>query len=362
MESLLDCSLRALARYLACSAPESDLREALAIVQRLELVQQLWATWQDLLQAAIAYPGATATIARPPPPPLAQQRAVLEAFAAACWRPQLLRLAYSPGPLPQGLASLPLVGQRLLHLELSAPSLWQLDAVVSACPQLCCLSLRGCTHLGDASLAALARCTSLRALDLSGLVALTDGAAFHVAHLPQLSALSLAGTAITDRALQLLTYGHKVRAWARAAGSAELPPEVAAWPAAPLEHLQVGAGLGCGLLWVAAAVFGLAWFHRQKRCAYGLHSVIVAACGKGCMLPGITCPALPSLSASPVGGRLRRDCRWSGPLGAAAPPAISRHAQHRHCASGAGAGAAPLCAAVCAGCGEAPGQAAVPAT
>ena len=239
MKSLLELAQQALAHFLARSAPESELRDLLAVAQRLEQVRELWRAWQDLLQAAVAPPGATA---RPLPPPLARQHAVLEAFAAACWRPQLLQLAYRPSPLPAGLASLPLVGQRLLHLELSAPGLWQLDALVAGCPHLSCLSLRGCTQLGDASLAPLTRCTTLRALDLSSLGALTDGAAFHVAHLPQLSALSLAGTGISDRALELLTYGHKVRAWARAAGGAELPPEAAAWPAPPLEHLQVGAG------------------------------------------------------------------------------------------------------------------------
>lgn len=239
MESLLELARRALARYL-CSAPESELRELVAVSHRLDQARALWEEWQDLLEAASAPPAA----ATRPPPPLARQHAVLEAFAAACWRPQLLRLAYSSGPLPRGSASLPLVGQRLLHLELSAPGLWQLDALASACPRLCCLSLRGCTQLADASLAAVTRCTSLQALDLGGLAALTDGAAFHVAHLPQLSALSLAGTAVSDRAVELLTYGHKVRAWARAAGGAELPPDAAAWPAPPLEHLQVGAGWG----------------------------------------------------------------------------------------------------------------------
>lgn len=248
MKSLLELAQQALAHFLAHAAPERELRELLAVAQRLEQAHALWQAWQDLLQAAAAPPGATA---RSPPPPLARQHAVLEAFAAACWRPQLLLLAYTAGPLPQGLASLPLVGQRLRHLELCAPGLWQLDALVAGCPQLSCLSLRGCTQLADASLAALSRCATLRALDLSSLAALTDGAAFHVAHLPQLSALSLAGTGISDRALELLTYGHKVRAWARAAVGAELPQEAAAWPAPPLEHLQVGAGLDCEREWVA---------------------------------------------------------------------------------------------------------------
>ena len=165
---------------------------------------------------------------------------MLAAFGAAFWRPQLLRLVYACGsPTPTGLASLPLVARRLLHLELSAPALHHLEGIAAACPQLCCLSLCGCCQLGDAGLAGLASATSLRALDLGGLAALTDAAVFQIAKLPQLAALNLSGTGIGDASLELLTYGHKVRGWQAAAGAAQLPPEAAAWPPLPLEHLQL---------------------------------------------------------------------------------------------------------------------------
>ena len=164
---------------------------------------------------------------------------VLAAFGAAAWRPLLLRLVYAGGSIPTGLASLPLVAGRLLHLELSAPALQHLEGIAAACPQLRCLSLRGCCQLGDASLAGLAGCTSLRALDLGGLAVLTDAAVFHIAKLPQLAALNLSGTGVGDATLQLLIFGHKVRGWQAAAGAAQLPPEAAAWPPLPLEHLQL---------------------------------------------------------------------------------------------------------------------------
>jgi len=139
---------------------------------------------------------------------------VLCSFAAAFLRPQLLRLAYQPSLIashpPPGLPSLRLVGSRLLHLELSAPSLLApLDALVGACPQLRCLSLRGCTALNDASMAPITQLTSLQALDLAGLPALTDATIFHVAKLPLLTALNLTGTGVTGRCLDMLTYGHR---------------------------------------------------------------------------------------------------------------------------------------------------------
>lgn len=164
---------------------------------------------------------------------------MIQAFAAAFWRPQLLRLAYPTLSIPRGLASLQLVAERLLHLELCAPGLWHLDSVTAACPQLRCLSLRGCTRLHDSALEALVRCSSLQGLDLGGLSSLSDGTVYHIAKLPHLAACNLSGTAITDRALELLTYGHKVRAWQSAAGAVGLPAEAACWPPLPLEHLQL---------------------------------------------------------------------------------------------------------------------------
>ena len=343
MDSLLSIALRALARYLAY-APSELLPSLLAAVHRLEQAPALWAAWQDVLARAISPPpGLAPDGARPlPPPPLpARQQAVLEAFGAACWRPQLLRLAYGPGPIPPGLASLPLVAQRLLHLELSAPGLTGLDALAAACPQLRCLSLRGCTHLGDASLSALGRCSSLRALDLSGLAALTDGAAFHVAHLPQLSALSLAGTAVSDRALQMLTYGHSVRAWAKAAGGAQLPPEAAAWPAPPLEHLQVrGLGLPGWTCLGRALLSALNDRAASERVRFAGLFVAPLPHGRA---------AASSLPAA--GGHEGGRCRCCA-AGAPAAPALSGHEGHGHRAGGAGAAAAPLRAALCAGSSE----------
>jgi hypothetical protein len=163
---------------------------------------------------------------------------VLADFAAAFWRPRLLRLAL-PGCSPPGLASLPLVAANLLHLELAAPQLLGLEAVAQACPHLRCLSLRGCAGLADVSFADLTCLAELASLDLGGLAALSDGACYHISRLPSLAALNLSGTAMTDAGLQLLCYGHKVRAWQRAQRIAELPPEAAAWPAPPLEHLQL---------------------------------------------------------------------------------------------------------------------------
>lgn len=132
-------------------------------------------------------------------------------FAAAFFRPLVLRLAYSqaaPSP-PPGLASLHMIAARLQHLELCAPSLLTLEPLAAGAPQLRCLSLRGCSLLRDAAFSALLRLTSLRAVDLGGLAALADAAVFHVAKLPCLAALNLSGTAVGDRSLDFLTYGHK---------------------------------------------------------------------------------------------------------------------------------------------------------
>lgn len=136
---------------------------------------------------------------------------VLLKFAAAFFRPLLLRVAYppaAPSP-PPGLASLPLVAARLQHLELCAPSLLSLEPLAAGAPQLRCLSLRGCVLLRDASLGALLRLATLRAVDLGGLAALSDAAVFHIAKLPKLAALNLSGTAVGDRSLEFLLYGHR---------------------------------------------------------------------------------------------------------------------------------------------------------
>lgn len=243
MASLLQLSSQALGEALGLGPGQVP---DLAALPDAELAMDVWRHWRQVVMASAAarpYDAgsvADAAAARRPP---SLQRAVevLRAFAAAFWRPQLLRLAYSAtAAVPPGLASLPLVSQQLLHLELAAPSLWSLDALQTACPQLRCLSLRGCARLGDAALAALPQCCpALRALDLGGLAQLSDGTAYHVARLPQLAALNLSGTAVTDQALELLTYGHAARAWQQAAGAAQLPPEAACWPAPPLEHLQL---------------------------------------------------------------------------------------------------------------------------
>lgn len=245
--SLLELAIGALGSLLACGPPDRLLSGLAEVPEAEQHVLAIWEAYQRSLRNVLV----TARALQPssPPPPgraAALQHAVLQAFATF-WRPQLLRLSYGVGPMPPGFASLSLVAGQLRHLELAAPGLRSLDAVAAACPQLRCLSLRGCAQLADASLAALARCTALAALDLGGLAALTDGAAFHVSRLPSLAALNLGGTAVTDRALELLCYGHKVRAWQRAAGAAALPPEAAAWPAPPLVHLQLaGTAVGAG--------------------------------------------------------------------------------------------------------------------
>lgn len=243
LSTLLQLAESALARMLVWGHG-SELPD-LAAMPELEHAMAVYRQWQKCLAQAALPPPPPSPLLPGPPPQLARQHAVLQAFAAAFWRPQLLRLAYAAGAVPQGLVSLHLVAARLEHVELSAPGLLQLEGIAAACPCLRCLSLRGCTQLGDASLAALGRCTTLTALDLGGLAALSDGAAFHVAKLPSLAAVSLSGTAVTDRALELLAYGHRVRAWQRAAAAPQLPPEAAPWPAPPLEHLQL-AGTAVG--------------------------------------------------------------------------------------------------------------------
>lgn len=184
-------------------------------------------------------------------------------FAFAFWRPRLLRIAYSPpAPLP-GLASMHLVAARLQHLELSAPALLSLEPFAAALPQLCCLSLRGCSLLRDGTLSSLCRLTTLRALDLGGLAALSDAAVFHVARLPQLAALNLSGTAAGDASLQFLTYGHRCAPFCMGygAGMRILAVRVAC---VGQEGCQGGVAperakgdLGCGLAGEAAGWAGL---------------------------------------------------------------------------------------------------------
>ncbi len=140
--------------------------------------------------------------------------------------------------MPTSLGHLPSVGRRLQHLDLASADVALSLAPLAACPQLRCLSLRGCPGLADSSLTALTVCASLAALDLGGLAQLTDAAASHVARLPSLAHLNCSGTAFTDGALEALTYGHRLRAWARAEQQA-LPEELAtAWPPLPLRVLR----------------------------------------------------------------------------------------------------------------------------
>ena len=261
MYTLLQLAIHQLGQLLCWGSAPIDVEA----IPEPELALEVWRAWQGSLAAANAGAGRgrplpslphqqqvwVSPVSRlmsmsHPDSPLSHPECVarspsqvLAAFAAAYWRPQVLRVAF-PAAIPPGLASLSLVAQQLLHLELAAPALRQLDTVAAACPRLRCLSLRGCTGLGDASMATLGlHLTALRALDLGGLPALTDAACFHIAKLPSLAALNLSGTAVGDSGLQLLTYGHRVRAWQRAEGVASLPPEAAAWPALPLEHLQL---------------------------------------------------------------------------------------------------------------------------
>jgi hypothetical protein len=249
MSSLLQLAVQAMGCALFWNSAET------AQLQRIPdagLVLGVWDAWQACLKAAASSSrplgGGSATTT--PQNMLAQQHHVLAAFAVAFWQPQLLRLAY-PAAIPAGLSSLELVSRRLQHLEIAAPVVQGLDMVAAACPQLLCLSLRGCSSLGDASLAVLSRLAHLRALDLDGLVSLSDGACYHIAKVPSLAALNLSRTSVTDKGIELLTYGHKVRAWQRAAGGASLPPEVAVgWPPLPLEHLQL-AGTKLGVEGVA---------------------------------------------------------------------------------------------------------------
>ncbi|KAL4855581.1 hypothetical protein ACK3TF_003911 [Chlorella vulgaris] len=263
MSSLLQLAVQAMGCALFWNSAET------AQLQRIPdagLVLGVWDAWQDCLKAAARsrrplgggsalepcreVAGSEEVRLATPPEMLAQQHHVLAAFAVAFWQPQLLRLAY-PAAIPAGFSSLELVSRRLQHLEITAPVVQRLDMVAAACPQLLCLGLRGCSSLGDASLAALSRLAHLRALDLDGLVSLSDGACYHIAKVPSLAALNLSHTSVTDKGIELLTYGHKVRAWQRAAGGASLPPEVAVgWPPLPLEHLQL-AGTKVGVEGVA---------------------------------------------------------------------------------------------------------------
>ncbi|KAL4420641.1 hypothetical protein ABPG75_010297 [Micractinium tetrahymenae] len=229
VESLLSLAVRELGHLLCWSG---GLQVDLALIPEEELAQGVWDSWQHCLRTAAAAGRA---------PPAAAQHQVLLKFAAGFFHPQMLRLAYpptAPSP-PPGVASLQLIAARLQHLELSSPSLLSLEPLAAAAPQLRCLSLRGCTLLRDAALEVLLRLTTLQALDLGGLAALSDAAVFHVAKLPQLAALNLSGTAVGDRSLEFVTYGRKVGAWQSAAGVAALPPEAAAWPPLPLDHLQL---------------------------------------------------------------------------------------------------------------------------
>ena len=266
--TLLQLCVRALGAEL-CYGSTHVAAARLGDIPEAELALQVFVAWQEQLAAA----GSGGIGRQMPPPLLARQLEVLRGFAAAFWRPVLLRLAYdaAPTPLPPGLAHLPLVGRSLLHLELCAPGLQRLHEVASACPNLLCLSLRGCTRLGDAALvAALGALPSLRALDCGGLPGVGDTTCWAAAHcLPQLQALNLGGCpGVGDASLDLLTYGHRVRGWWRAAQQqqqqqaidpgdggasvAPLPlPSVAAdWPAAPLAHLQL-AGTRVGAAGVA---------------------------------------------------------------------------------------------------------------
>lgn len=175
------------------------------------------------------------------------------AFAAAFWQPRRLQLARLPDEA-HALHHLPSVAAALEHLELQLhlPPPQPALAALAAAPHLRCLSLRGCIGLTDASLAALASCRTLQALDLGGLAQLTDEAAHHAARLPRLEQLNLSGAPrITDRALEALTYGQRLAAWA---GEQEqqpaqaAPPEaaatLAAWPPLPLRVLRLA---GCGV-------------------------------------------------------------------------------------------------------------------
>lgn len=244
----------------------------------------------------------------------------LQAFASAFWRPTHLHQAYPPslrGPSPPPcLACLPLVAEHLRHLELSAPALWDLSAV-AACPRLVCLSLRGCRVVPDTAFQALQRCSTLEALDLGGIAQLSNGAAFHIAKgLPRLAALNLSGTAVTDHALQLLTYGCKVRRWESAQGARSLPPEAAAWPPLPLQHLQ--------LQGTRVTAAGLAELEHLAalRCVCGCLGGLAAGCVErrlqqrvlpaGHLLAGSSTSGRPA-SPVPPSSRWRPDlgCSWS---------------------------------------------------
>lgn len=161
----------------------------------------------------------------------AELLALLEAFQQFL-QPQRLVLA---GPV--ALARLPALSANLRHLELSSPGLASLGPL-SCCAALRCLSLRRCSSLPDAALAALAQ-LGLEALDLSGLQQLGDGAALHLAKLRSLKILNLSETAVTDQCLSGLAYGHRLWAWAEAAQQPAPKDLLEAWPALPLQHLRL---------------------------------------------------------------------------------------------------------------------------
>ena len=209
--ALLTLCIECLARQL-CSMAQLD---AIAWLPEPEIAQRVAERCQALLPRT-SYRGPLSTVdLRAAGASFSTQRCLAEAFAATWWQTPWLRLRYALFHSTHGLSRLSLLGASLQHLELEATHLASLRPV-AACTHLRCLSLRGCAGLGDASLAVLAGLTSLRALDLSGLEQLTDGAVAWVASLPALEQLVLDRTGVTDAALQMLTYGCRLAAWAAA--------------------------------------------------------------------------------------------------------------------------------------------------
>ncbi|KAG0562168.1 hypothetical protein KC19_9G123300 [Ceratodon purpureus] len=132
---------------------------------------------------------------------------------AVSWVPQNLNLC----------GTTQVIGKRFLH-TLVLPNLVRLDLrgcvwlgrldFLKALKCLECLNLRGCLGLKAMDLLHIREVPQLQCLDVEDIPTITDDLASTISGLTCLRALNVSGTSVSDRFVEALTYGSRLRAWA----------------------------------------------------------------------------------------------------------------------------------------------------